>query len=140
VTIPSGIEHHVVNSGTDVLDHILVSADCASSKCRIDHQPGPDDCVPPDQARQLTRLSCRRIVIGRNDSTPIAAFETAECIYAISSGHAIAHVRLSGTEYEWQYSLDSANCIWIPAGVPHFFRNIGDCPLQIVGFHSGLEA
>lgn len=136
VAIPSGIEHHVVNSGTDVLDHILVSAEIGSCPLQADYVAGPDDGLPQDQTRLLSRLSCRRIDIAENAAGPMTVLDRVENIYTLSAGYAVAHVRLTGTDYEWQYSLDSTHCLWIPAGVPHYFRNTGDCPLRLVNIRS----
>ncbi|MGB3386759.1 MAG: cupin domain-containing protein [Pseudaminobacter sp.] len=139
VAIPSGIEHHVVNTGDDVLDHILVSTEIGSCPLQTEYVAGPDDCLPQDQTRLLSRLTCRRFDIAENASSPMTVQDQVENIYTISAGFAVAHVRLTGTEYEWQYSLDSTNCLWIPAGIPHFFRNTGDCPLRLVNFRSRTQ-
>jgi mannose-6-phosphate isomerase-like protein (cupin superfamily) len=136
VAIPSGIEHQVVNTGNDLLDHILVSVEIGSCPLQADHVAGAGDCLPQDQTRLLSRLSCRRFDIAENESSPMTVQDQVENIYTISSGYAVAHVRLAGTEYEWQYSLDSSHCLWIPAGTPHYFRNTGDCPLRMVNFRS----
>lgn len=136
VAIPSGIEHHVVNTGNDVLDHILVSVEIGSCPLQAEHVAGPGDCLPQDQTRLLSRLSCRRFDVAENESSPMTTQDHVENIYTISAGFAVAHVRLAGTEYEWQYSLDSNNCLWVPAGIPHYFRNTGDCPLRLVNFQS----
>jgi mannose-6-phosphate isomerase-like protein (cupin superfamily) len=136
VAIPSGIEHHVVNTGTDVLDHILVSVEIGACPLQADYAAIDGDCLPQDQTRLLSRLSCRRFEVAENASSPMTAQDHVENMYTISTGFAVAHVRLTGTEYEWQYSLDPTNCLWIPAGVPHYFRNIGDSPLRLVNFRS----
>lgn len=136
VAIPSGIEHHVVNTGSDMLDHILVSAEIGSCPLQTDYASVPGDCLPQDQTRLLSRLSCRKLMVAENQSSALTTLDHVENIYTISAGYAVAHVRLTGTDYEWQYSLDSSNCLWIPAGVPHYFRNTGDCPLHLVNFQS----
>lgn len=136
VTIPSGIEHHVINTGEDLLDHILVSADIGGRKPQSDYIATADDCLSEDLVRQLSRLSCRRIVLPQNEQSAEITRNDRENLYTLSAGFAVAHVKLAGTAYEWQYSLDASSCLWIPAGVPHFFRNTGDCPLQIVNFQA----
>jgi len=134
VAIPSGIEHHVVNSGKDVLEHILISAAIGDSPVESDYKMQAGDCLPEDQSRLLSRLKCRRMTIAREESGSRFDFVDQENVYIISAGFAVAHVKLAGTDYEWQYALDATDCIWIPPGVPHYFRNVGDTPLQLVQF------
>ncbi len=136
VAIPSGIEHHVVNSGEDVLDHILIGVEIGGCPLQADYVAKTDDCLPQEQTRGLSRLSCRKLVVDQNQRSPEITLAAVENIYTLSAGFAVAHVKLAGTEYEWQYALDASSCIWIPAGVPHSFRNIGDTPLHIVNFAS----
>jgi mannose-6-phosphate isomerase-like protein (cupin superfamily) len=134
VAIPTAIEHHVVNSGEDVLEHILISADIGNCPLQKDYKARPGDCLPEDQTRLLSRLTCRRMTIAEGEKNEELQLPKHESVYTISAGHAVAHVKLSGTEYEWQYALDASHCIWIPPGVPHAFRNIGDTPLHLVNF------
>ncbi len=134
VAIPSGIEHHVVNSGEDVLEHILVSAEIGAASAQVDYVDPGDDCLPQAQTRLLSRLRCGRIAIGRERRSQEAAYPDQESLYIISAGHAIAHVKLAGTEYEWQYALDTSSCFWVPPNIPHSFRNFGDTSLHIVQF------
>ncbi|MGV6872089.1 cupin domain-containing protein [Pseudochelatococcus sp. B33] len=134
VAIPTGIEHHVVNSGKDVLEHILIGAAIGDRPPERGYKAQPGDCLPEDQSRLLSRLECRRMTIAEDESSAPSDFAAHESVYTISAGFAIAHVKLAGTEYEWQYALDASNCIWIPPGVPHYFRNIGDTQLQLVQF------
>jgi mannose-6-phosphate isomerase-like protein (cupin superfamily) len=134
VAIPSGIEHHVVNSGDDVLDHILIGVEIGQCPRQKDYIAQPGDCLPQDQTRLLSRLSCQKVIVPENEQSSSKTQLDVENIYTLSAGFAVAHVKLAGTDYEWQYALDASSCIWIPAGVPHFFRNIGDSPLQIINF------
>lgn len=134
VAIPTGVEHHVVNSGKDVLEHILIGAAIGDRPAEAGYQAQLGDCLPEDQARRLSRLECRRLTIGEDESSASSDYAGHESVYTISAGFAIAHVKLAGTEYEWQYALDTSSCMWIPPGVPHYFRNIGDTPLHIVQF------
>lgn len=134
VAIPSGIEHHVVNSGDDVLDHILISVEIGKCPRQINYIAQSGDCLPQDQTRLLSRLSCQKIIVPENEQSSSKTQSDVENVYTLSAGFAVAHVKLAGTDYEWQYALDSSSCIWIPAGVPHFFRNIGDSPLHVVNF------
>ncbi|WP_165901619.1 cupin domain-containing protein [Ancylobacter aquaticus] len=134
VAIPTGIEHHVVNSGRDVLEHILISAEIGDRKAEASYSAQPGDCLPEDQSRLLSRLECRRFTVAEDGQSTLSDFAGHESVYSLSSGFAIAHVQLAGTEYEWQYALDASDCMWIPPGVPHYFRNIGDTPLNIVQF------
>jgi mannose-6-phosphate isomerase-like protein (cupin superfamily) len=134
VAIPSGIEHHVINSGKDVLEHILISAEIGNRPRQDDYSAQPGDCLAEDQIRLLSRLACRTVVVAKEERSAAADYPEHESVYAISAGFAIAHIKLAGTEYEWQYALDASNCIWIPAGVPHYLRNIGDTPLQVTQF------
>ena len=140
VAIPTGIEHHVVNTGEDVLDHILVSAEIGGCPPQVDYLAAPGDCLPQQQVRELSRLSCRRTVIPENGRSAEITQHDRENIYTLSAGFAVIHVKLAGTNYEWQYALDASHCCWIPAGVPHFFRNTGDCPLHIVNFQARVGA
>lgn len=134
VAIPTAIEHHVVNSGEDVLEHILISAEIGDRPAETEYRKQEGDCLPEDQSRLLSRLECRRISVPEDASNAKAAFPGHESVYTLSSGFAIAHVSLAGTDYEWQYALDTSSCIWIPPDVPHYFRNIGDTPLSLVQF------
>jgi len=134
VAIPTGIEHHVVNSGKDMLEHILISAAIGDRPMEKDYRKQPGDCLPEDQSRLLSRLKCRRITIADEQAGAPFDFPDQESVYTISAGFAIAHVKLAGTDYEWQYALDASDCIWIPPGVPHYFRNVGDTPLSLVQF------
>lgn len=136
VAIPSGIAHHVVNSGEDVLDHILIGVEIGKCPLQKDYVARPGDCLPQDQVRLLSRLSCRKIVVPEGEKSPSTTQVDVENIYTFSAGFAVAHVKLTGTDYEWQYALDTSSCLWIPPGVPHYFRNIGDCPLHVVNFAS----
>lgn len=134
VAIPSGIEHHVVNSGKDVLEHILISAAIKGRPMESGYEAQPGDCLAEEQVRKLSRLSCRRIAVAEEGSGNLLDFSEHESVYTVSAGFAVAHVRLAGTDYEWQYALDATDCIWIPPSVPHYFRNVGDTPLNLVQF------
>lgn len=134
VAIPSAIEHHVVNSGEDVLEHILISAEIGNRPPQKNYKARPGDCLPEDQTRLLSGLTCRRFIVDEDKRNEEIALPEHESVYTVSGGHGIAHIKLTGTEYEWQYALDASHCIWIPAGVPHSFRNIGDTPLHLVNF------
>jgi mannose-6-phosphate isomerase-like protein (cupin superfamily) len=136
VAIPSGIEHHVVNSGKDFLEHILISVEIGGRPMEKDYKAQDNDLLPEDQSRLLSRLKCRRLTIAQEQAGKEATYADQESVYSISAGFALVHVKLAGTEYEWQYAADATNCIWIPAGVPHYFRNVGDSPLQVVQFQS----
>lgn len=136
VAIPSGIEHHVVNPGKDVLDHILIGVEIGNCPLQSDYVAQPGDCLPQDQTRLLSRLSCTKAIVAEDGVTKQKTQSDVENIYTISAGFAVAHVMLAGTDYEWEYALDTSSCLWIPAGVPHHFRNIGDSPLHIVNFAS----
>lgn len=134
VAIPSGIEHHVVNSGEDVLEHVLISCAIGERPPQADYAARSGDILPVDQARLLSRLTCRRLIVAEDERTEEVTFPEHESVYTLSAGFAVAHVKLAGTEYEWQYALDASDCIWFPPGIPHSFRNIGDVPLQLVKF------
>jgi mannose-6-phosphate isomerase-like protein (cupin superfamily) len=136
VAIPTGVEHHVVNSGKDVLEHILISAAIGDRPMESDYKAQPGDCLTEDHARQLSRLKCRRLTVAEEERSAAFDYAEHESVYSISAGFAIAHVKLAGTDYEWQYAVDASDCIWIPPNVPHYFRNIGDTPLRLVQFQS----
>jgi mannose-6-phosphate isomerase-like protein (cupin superfamily) len=132
-TIPKSMTHHVVNSGEDVLEHILISVEIGNATPQGKNLPS-DDCVQLDGLGDLTRLALRKIVVPEGQSSPKVTFAEHETVYAFSGGHVVAHVTVAGTEYEWQYALDSSNCIWLPPGLPHYFRNIGDAPVHAMSF------
>ncbi|WP_375459717.1 cupin domain-containing protein [uncultured Enterovirga sp.] len=134
VAIPSGIEHHVVNSGEDVLEHVLISAEIGDCPVQATYMASADDVLPEDQTRLLSRLTCTRLDVAEDQKTAEAILPDHEAVYTLSGGSVIAHVKLAGTDYEWQYALDPSSCFWIPAGVPHSFRNIGDIPVRLVKF------
>jgi len=134
VPIRKGARHHVVNSGEDVLEHILISADISQPVPAAPPAPEMDDFLLRGEEAGLQRLSCRRFAVNQDDATERVSFPGREAVYAISSGYAVAHVGLPDGEYEWQYSLDGSHCMWLPPGLPHFFRNVGDCPLHVTNF------
>lgn len=134
VPVTKGIKHHVVNVGSDVLEHILISADISSSAPTISPQPNTDDYILQREASGLERLSCRKVIVEEGARTEKISFPGQESVYAISSGFVVAHVGLPSGDYEWQYAFDSANCFWLPPGLPHYFRNVGDCPMHLINF------
>jgi mannose-6-phosphate isomerase-like protein (cupin superfamily) len=134
VAIPGGIAHHVVNSGDDNLEHILISAEIGDCPRQETYLEQPGDCMPQPQTRLLSRLTCRKTVVVEGIRTAEVTRNHHESVYTLSAGFAIAHVKLAGTDYEWQYALDATSCIWIPPSIPHSFRNIGDTPLHLVEF------
>lgn len=134
VPITKGIEHHVVNSGQDVLEHILISADISNAAPDIPAPPDTDDYLLRQEPSGLERLSCRKVVVDEGQTSSRVAFPDRESVYAISSGFAVGHVGLPSGHYEWQYAFDSSHCFWLPSGLPHYFRNVGDCPLHITHF------
>ncbi|MGE0724637.1 MAG: cupin domain-containing protein [Alphaproteobacteria bacterium] len=134
VAIPSGIRHQVVNSGEDVLEHILVSADLANKPPKATPLNGSGDYLVGDDRKDMGRLACRRFSVAEGARSPTVRYDDRESIYIISGGYAVAHVGLPEGEYEWTYSLDASHCIWLPPGRPHSFRNTGDSPLSITSF------
>jgi mannose-6-phosphate isomerase-like protein (cupin superfamily) len=134
VAIPGGIAHHVVNTGEDILEHILISAEIGGCPRQEAYQAQPGDCMPQNQTRTLSRLTCRKTIVAEQTRTAEVIRADHESVYTLSAGFAIAHVKLAGTDYEWQYALDASQCIWIPPSIPHSFRNIGDSPLHLVEF------
>ncbi len=134
VAIPSGIRHQVVNSGEDVLEHILISADLANTPPKAGPLPATGDFLVGDDRADMGRLACRRFSVAADERSPTLRFDDRESIYIVSGGYAVVHVGLPEGEYEWQYSIDSSNCIWLPPGRPHSFRNTGDCPLHVTSF------
>lgn len=132
VTIPGGLAHHVVNTGEDVLEHILISADLSRPAAPAQALPDTGDYLVPHGADGLQRLACRKFTVAAGEQSPSWTHDDREVVYAISGGFAIVHVGLPGGEYEWQYAMDGSNCFWLPPGRPHFFRNVGDSPLTLV--------
>lgn len=134
VAIPSGIRHQVVNSGEDVLEHILISADLANKPPAARSLPDTGDYLIGPERKDMARLNCRSFTVAQGARTESLRYDDRETVYAISCGYAVVHCGLPEGAYEWEYSLDSANCIWLPPGRPHSFRNVGDCPLHVTGF------
>jgi mannose-6-phosphate isomerase-like protein (cupin superfamily) len=134
VAIPGGIAHHVVNTGEDILEHILISAEIGDCPRQETYRAQPGDCMSQNQTRTLSRLTCRKTIVAEQTRTAEVIRANHESVYTLSAGFAIAHVKLAGTDYEWQYALDASQCIWIPPSIPHSFRNIGDSPLHLVEF------
>jgi mannose-6-phosphate isomerase-like protein (cupin superfamily) len=134
VAIPSGIKHHVVNSGEDVLEHILISADLANKPPKAAPLADTGDFLIGPDRRDMGRLNCRSFTVKQGSRSPTVRYDDRETVYAISCGYAVVHCGLPDGPHEWEYSLDAANCLWLPPGRPHSFRNVGDCPLHVVGF------
>ena len=134
VTIPGGIPHHVVNTGEDVLEHILISVDLSRPAPQAAALPDSGDYLVPHGQDGLQRLACRKFTVAPGQQSESLTYSDREVVYAISGGFAIAHVALPGGEYEWQYAVDASNCFWLPPGRPHFFRNVGDSPLSVTSF------
>lgn len=133
VTIPGGIRHHVVNTGEDVLEHILISADLSKPMPNAKALPNSGDYLVPHGADGLRRLACRRFSVAPGERSASWTYADREAVYAISGGFTVVHVGLPGGEYEWQYAMDGSNCFWLPPERPHYFRNVGDSPLTVVG-------
>lgn len=134
VAIPSGIRHQVVNSGQDVLEHILISADLANKPPKASPLPDTGDYLIGPDRKDMGRLNCRTFQVQQGERSATVRYDDRETVYAISSGYAVVHCGLPDGPYEWEYSLDAAHCIWLPPGRPHSFRNVGDCPLHVTGF------
>ncbi|HEX2886716.1 cupin domain-containing protein [Vineibacter terrae] len=134
VAIPSGIRHQVVNSGEDVLEHILISADLANKPPAAQPVADTGDYIVGPDRKDMGRLTCRRFSVAQGERSGTVKFTDRETVYAISSGYAVVHVGLPDGPYEWEYSLDAAHCVWLPPGRPHSFRNVGDCPVHVTGF------
>lgn len=134
VTIPGGIPHHVVNTGEDVLEHILISVDLSHPAPAAAALPDTGDYLVPHGKDGLQRLACRKFTVAPGQQSGSQTFSDREVVYAISGGFAVVHVALPGGEYEWQYAVDASNCFWLPPGRPHFFRNVGDSPLSVTSF------
>ncbi|MGN6765980.1 MAG: cupin domain-containing protein [Rhizobiaceae bacterium] len=135
VTIPGGKPHHVVNTGEDVLEHILISADLSPSVPKeVQALPDTGDFLVTHGEGGLRRLACRKFTVAPGETSRTVTFGDRETVYAISGGFAIVHVALPGGEYEWQYAMDASNCFWLPPDRPHYFRNVGDSPLAVTSF------
>jgi mannose-6-phosphate isomerase-like protein (cupin superfamily) len=123
-----------VNSGEDVLEHILISADLANRPPKATPLADTGDFLIGPDRRDMGRLNCRSFTVRQGSRSPTVRYDDRETVYAISCGYAVVHCGLPDGPYEWEYSLDAANCLWLPPGRPHSFRNVGDCPLHVVGF------
>jgi mannose-6-phosphate isomerase-like protein (cupin superfamily) len=134
VTIPSAIRHHVVNTGEDVLDHILISGDLAKRAPSAAALPDTGDYLVAAGQDGLQRLACRRFEVAPGQASARVTYADREVVYAISGGFAVVHVGLPEGDFEWQYAMDASHCFWLPPKRPHYFRNAGDCPLNVTGF------
>ena len=134
VAIPSGVKHHVVNTGQDVLDHILISGDLSKVAPQLNPLPAASGFVIAEKSFNLARLACRKFEVAPGQESEAARFAGRETVYAISGGFAVVHVGLADGPYEWQYAMDASNCFWLPPGLPHRFRNVGHCSLSVLGF------
>lgn len=133
VGIPRSRKHRVVNTGRDVLEHLLVCADITRTPAPAPFPPEAEDLVSAGPESGLERLSCRRVTLKQGESSEALVFPGREVIYGLSGGFTVVMVSTPDGAYEWEYAIDSANAFWLPAGTRHAFRNVGDSDLTAVG-------
>src|ERR1700730_9960472 len=129
VAVPRSVRHRVVNTGKDVLEHVLICADITKAAPTERHPAAALDLVTAGRASRLERLSCRRLSLKENDASEILMYEGREVVYSLSGGFAIIMVSTPDGAYEWEYAIDASTAFWLPAGTRHAFRNVGDSEL-----------
>lgn len=134
VAVPRSVRHRVVNTGHDVLGHLLICADITRPAPPRPHRAEPDDLVTAGPDSRLERLTCRRLQLKEGESSDRLVFPDREVIYALSGGFAVVEVTTADGAWEWEYAVDASHAFWLPPGTPHAFRNVGDCDLTAVGF------
>lgn len=134
VAVPRSVRHRVVNTGKDVLEHLLICADITKPAPPQPHGPAAEDVMTAGRESRLERLSCRRLSLKENDTSGILTYDGREVIYGISGGFAVIMVSTPDGAYEWEYAIDASTAFWLPAGTRHAFRNVGDSELTAIGF------
>lgn len=134
VAVPRSVKHRVVNTGKDVLEHLLICADITKPAPPAPHAATAEDLVSAGSGSRLERLSCRRLSFKEGESSEILVYRDREVIYGLSGGFAVIMVSTADGAYEWEYAVDASNSFWLPAGTRHAFRNVGDSELTAVGF------
>ncbi|HXG16288.1 MAG TPA: cupin domain-containing protein [Calidithermus sp.] len=134
VAIPRAAQHRVVNTGRDVLEHLLICADLARPAPSAPHPAEPDDLITAGPDARLERLTCRRLQFKEGEGSARLAYSDQEVIYALSGGFAVIQVSTADRAWEWEYAVDASHAFWLPPGTPHAFRNVGDSDLTVVGF------
>lgn len=134
VAVPRSVKHRVVNTGKDVLEHLLICADITKPAPARPHGPSAEDLVTAGPESRLERLSCRRLTLKEGGASEVLVHHDREVIYGLSGGYAVIVVSTADGAYEWEYAIDASNSFWLPAGTRHFFRNVGDSELTAVGF------
>lgn len=135
VAIPRSAEHCVHNTGADTLEHILISASLGppATSARVLRGKGSVSAIP---FAGLERLNFEKMVLEPGETSSPVDLADQEVVYSISSGFLVANVGLPATSYQWEYAIDSSNCMWLPPNRRHSFRNVGDCTAVICGFTS----
>jgi mannose-6-phosphate isomerase-like protein (cupin superfamily) len=133
VAVPRSVKHRVVNTGKDVLEHLLICADITKPKPATPFPGAAEDLMTAGPGSRLERLSCRRLALKEGESSEILVYQDREVIYGLSGGFAVMVSTADGA-YEWEYAVDASNAFWLPAGTRHAFRNVGDSELTAVGF------
>ena len=73
-------------------------------------------------------------IFGPGAAIPLHTHNCEESVLVLS-GAGRAHI--DGVEHE----VSPRDLTWIPAGVPHFFRNVSDCvPLEIFWTYASIDA
>jgi mannose-6-phosphate isomerase-like protein (cupin superfamily) len=135
VCVPKNVAHQVRNTGKDLLEHILITGDLTLPQRAPSALPeGLDYLVRERQGNGLERLSAFRIRVAPGETTQPLTSPDRECVYVASSGYVVAKVRTHEDLWDFEYALNTSNSMWVPAGPPHSFRNVGDVPAVIIGF------
>lgn len=136
VAVPKDVVHQVRNTGTDLLEHILITSDLQLGALPHTELPPSLNYLVKDKEAGLERLSAFRIEIAPGESTePITSLDR-EAVYVLSSGYVVTKVRTHDFLYDFEYALNVSSSMWVPAGPRHSFRNVGDTTAVIIGFFS----
>lgn len=134
VAVPRSVRHRVVNTGQDVLEHLLICADITRPAPVTPHPPEPEDLLTAGPGSRLERLSCKRLQLKQGESSGPLVHRDREVIYGLSGGFAVIEVSTPDGAYRWEYAIDGAHAFWLPPGTRHAFRNVGDSELTAIGF------
>ncbi len=133
VSVPKDVVHQVRNTGDDLLEHVLVTGNLTLGKLpRSPLPPSLDYVVRGDD--DLERLSLFRVELAPGESSEPLELLDREVVYVLSSGYVVTKVRTHDFKYDFEYALNVASSMWVPAGPRHSFRNVGDVPAVLLGF------
>lgn len=134
VAVPKDVVHTVRNTGSDMLEHILVTGNLTLDSLPASPLPASLDYLIGGEAHGLQRLSAFRVEIPPGGTTEPLTLLDRECVYVLSSGYVVAKVLTHDFLYDFEYALTVNSSMWVPAGPRHSFRNIGDTTAVLIGF------